>query len=103
MSDQTKAIRALRRKKLTIEQIAVQTGLSKSAVGRAVAGMKTDMRATTNAARGNIEPPWLDEARRLLAGGMSRPKIAIKLNVAQTSVYRMLNKFGITPAITNGE
>ena len=89
-----KTARQLRRKKMPIEAIAAAIGKSKSAVHRAIADMRPDMRAATNRARGNIEPPWLDEARQLLKAGKSRPQIAVTLDVAQTSVYRMLHKFG---------
>jgi transposase-like protein len=89
-----KTARALRRKKMPIEAIATTIGKSKSAVHRAVADMAPDLRAATNRARAAIEPHWLNEARRLLRAGRSRPQIAVALDVAQTSVYRMLHKFG---------
>jgi len=94
MTDWIKTARRLRRKKKTIEEIATELSKSKSSVGRAVADMSVDRRAATNKARGDIEPVWLDEARQLLKGGQSRPRIAVMLKVAQTSVYRMLHKFG---------
>jgi transposase-like protein len=89
-----KTARRLRAKKMSIEAIAASVGMSKSAVHRVVADMAPDLRAATNKARGDIEPGWLDEARRLLKAGRSRPQIAVTLDVAQTSVYRMLHKFG---------
>lgn len=95
MTDWEKTARALRRKKMSIEAIATEIGMSKSAVHRAVTDMKPDLRAAANRARGEIEPEWLNEARRLLKTGKSRPQIAVILDVAQTSVYRMLDKFGV--------
>lgn len=94
MTDWIKTARALRHKKMPIEAIAAKIGVSKSAVHRAVSDMAPDLRAATNRARGMVEPHWLDEARRLLKAGHSRPQIAVALDVAQTSVYRMLHKFG---------
>jgi len=94
MTDWIKSARKLRRRKMSIEAIAAEIGVSKSAVHRAVADMKPDLRADANKARGDIEPEWLNKARRLLKAGHSRPRIAVILDVAQTSVYRMLHKFG---------
>lgn len=78
---------------MTIEEIAAQLGISKSAIGRAVAGMKIDRRDAANKTRANVKPPWLGEARKLFDAGVSRPKIAVKLNVGQTTIYRVLDKF----------
>lgn len=86
--------RALRRKKISLEAIAAQIGISKSSAHRAVADLKVDRRAAANHARAMIPPPWLDKARQMLREGKSRPKIASDLGVAQTSIYRVLHKFG---------
>ena len=94
MPDWSKTARRLRRKKISIEAIAAEIGISKSAVHREVRDIEVDRRAAVNTARARIEPPWLDEARALLRSGKSRPEIAVILDVAQTSVYRMFHKFG---------
>jgi DNA-binding NarL/FixJ family response regulator len=74
-------------------EIAARTALSKSAVGRATADMKTDARARANrqrAAADHAALPWLAEARRLLAGGLTRNRIAARLGVPKTVIYRHL-------------
>jgi len=91
--EEIKAVRRLRRGKMSIVEIAAELGLSKSTVGRAVADMKTDRRAAANKARAGVAPSWLDKAKRLRKSGKSYPQIAEELDVAQSSVFRALKKF----------
>lgn len=86
-------IRAMRRKGAAITDIASDLGLSKSAVGRIVQDMPADARAAANKARAGIKPPWLDEARRLVAAGLSRNEAAARLDVSKSTLYRALARW----------
>ena len=86
-------IRALRRKGAAIIAIAAELGLSKSAVGRIVLDIPADARAAANKARGGIKPSWLDEARRMVAGGTSRNEAAQALAVSKSTLYRALARW----------
>ena len=89
-----KQVRALRRRGLSLETIAAQTGVSRSAAGRITADMKADARAKANRTRfaDSGEPLWLYEARRMLrADGLTRNQIAARLGVPKSTLYRWLS------------
>lgn len=85
--------KALRRKGVSLEEIAEAVGLGRTTVHRSVAAIPADARAAANKARAAVAPSWLGQARRLIAGGMTRNEAAATLGVPKSSLYRALDRF----------
>jgi transposase len=85
--------KALRRKCVSLDEIATTVGLGRSTVHRIVEAIPADARAKANKARAGVPPTWLLEARQLIAGGMTRNEAAAALGVPKSTVYRVLQRF----------
>lgn len=89
-------IRRLRATGLSGPRTAAALGVSLGAAYTYSPDVTVDARPATNRARAPA-PPWLPEARRLLASGVSRNEAAAKLGVAKSNFYRIVARFGAHP------